>query len=172
MLTYLTGGGDVTWITVGSLVGFGVVLTVSPVVYRTIEKVEVVKVALTLFFLAVVAVAVIGWHTWSTAGEKTVTSTGRIPDGITFTMILSAIGAAGAGGVHNLVLSNWIRDKGYGMGAHVPSCVCPITGQSEASGANHYAFPQDEANLARWRVWWRRANTEHNMVFHSSWSAW
>ncbi|WP_201724763.1 Nramp family divalent metal transporter, partial [Streptomyces antimycoticus] len=118
VLTYLTGGGDVTWITVGSLVGFGVVLTVSPVVYRTIEKVEVVKVALTLFFLAVVAVAVIGWHTWSTAGEKTVTGAGRIPDGITFTMILSAIGAAGAGGVHNLVLSNWIRDKGYGMGAH------------------------------------------------------
>ncbi|GAA3360244.1 hypothetical protein GCM10017744_042130 [Streptomyces antimycoticus] len=165
VLTYLTGGGDVTWITVGSLVGFGVVLTVSPVVYRTIEKVEVVKVALTLFFLAVVAVAVIGWHTWSTAGEKTVTGAGRIPDGITFTMILSAIGAAGAGGVHNLVLSNWIRDKGYGMGAHVPKLVSPITGQSEASGADRYAFPQDEANLARWRVWWRRANTEHIVSF-------
>ncbi|WAP58053.1 Nramp family divalent metal transporter [Streptomyces sp. S465] len=164
-LTYLTGGGDVVWITVGSLVAFGVVLTASPVIYRTIEKVELVKVGLTLFFLAVVVVAVIGWHTWSTAGEKTVTGVGRIPHGITFTMILSALGAAGAGGVHNLVLSNWIRDKGYGMGAHVPKLISPITGQSEASGADRYTFPQDEANLARWRVWWRRANTEHIVSF-------
>jgi hypothetical protein len=80
-------------------------------------------------------------------------------------MMLSAIGAAGAGGVHNLVLSNWIRDKGYGMGAHVPRLVSPITGQEEARGGDFYTFPPTEENLARWQVWWRRANIEHVVSF-------
>jgi hypothetical protein len=95
-----------------------------------------------------------------------VTGFGQIPAGITFTLLLSAIGAAGAGGVHNLVLSNWIRDKRYGMGAHVPRLVSPITGQEEASGGDdRYTFPADEANLGRWRVWWKRANVEHAATF-------
>jgi hypothetical protein len=165
VLTFAVGGGDVVWITVGALAGIGVILTASPVIYRTVEKVEFVKVGATVLFLAVIVVAVISWQTWGEAGEKAVTGVGQIPDGITFTMLLSAIGAAGAGGVHNLVLSNWIRDKRYGMGAHVPQLVSPVTGQAQAAGADRYAFPQDEANLARWRVWWRRANIEHVVTF-------
>ncbi|MDT0317795.1 Nramp family divalent metal transporter [Streptomyces millisiae] len=165
VLTYAVGGGDAVWITVAALVVMGALLTVSPVIYRTLEKVELVKVGATLFFLAVIVVAVISWRTWGQAAEETVTGVGRIPEGVTFTMLLGGLGAAGAGGVHNLVLSNWIRDKGYGMGAHVPRLVSPITGQTEAAGADRYAFPQDEANLARWRVWWRRANVEHIVSF-------
>jgi hypothetical protein len=130
-----------------------------------VERVEMVKVALTLFFLAVVVVFVISLSTWGEGAKQVVTGFGSVPEGITFVMLLSAIGAAGAGGVHNLVLSNWIRDKGYGMGHHVPRLVSPITGQQEASGADFYVFPQDEANLARWRLWWKRANIEHFTSF-------
>ncbi|MFB4316003.1 Nramp family divalent metal transporter [Actinomadura sp. 21ATH] len=165
VFTYLVGGGDPVWISVGTLVVIGVLLTFSKVIYTTVERVEFAKVALTLFFLAVAAVFVISLATWGEGAEKTVTGFGRIPEGITFTMILSALGAAGAGGVHNLVLSNWIRDKGYGMGAHVPRLVSPITGREEAAGGDRYAFPEDEANLARWRVWWKRANIEHLATF-------
>jgi hypothetical protein len=70
--------------------------------------------------------------------------------------------------VHNLILSNWIRDKRYGMGAHVPRLVSPITGTEEAGGTggtDYFAFPQDEANLSRWKVWWKRANVEHFATF-------
>jgi hypothetical protein len=165
VFTFLTGGGDVTWITIAVLVTIGVVLTASPVIYRTVEKVEFVKVGLTILLLLVLVVAVISWQTWAEAGAATVRDFGRIPDGLTFAMMLGAIGAAGAGGVHNLVISNWIRDKGYGMGAHVPRLVSPITGQEEASGADFYRFPTDEANLARWQVWWRRANIEQVVSF-------
>jgi hypothetical protein len=165
VFTYLVGGGDPVWITVISLIAIGALLSVSKVIYRTVERVEVVKVGLTLFFMVVVVVFVISLATWGDAARETVTGFGRIPEGITFTLILSAIGAAGAGGVHNLVLSNWIRDKRYGMGAHVPRLISPITGQEEAAGSDRYAFPQDEANLARWQVWWKRANTEHFFAF-------
>ena len=39
---------------------------------------------------------------------------------------------AGAGGVNNLAQSNWIRDKGFGMGAYIPRIVSPITGEDVA----------------------------------------
>ncbi|WP_433826596.1 Nramp family divalent metal transporter [Actinoplanes sp. CA-015351] len=165
VFTYLFGGGDPVWITVIGLVLVGALLSVSKVIYKTVERVEVVKVALTLFFLAVVVVFVISLSTWGEGAKATVTDFGQIPEGITFTLILSAIGAAGAGGVHNLVLSNWIRDKRYGMGAHVPRLISPITGQEEAAGADRYQFPVDEASLSRWATWWKRANIEHLATF-------
>jgi hypothetical protein len=165
VFTYLVGGGDPVWITVAVLFSIGVLLSASRVIYKTVERVEVVKVGLTLFFLVVVVVFVISASTWGEGAKAAVTGFGQIPDGVTFTLILSAIGAAGAGGVHNLVLSNWIRDKRYGMGAHVPRLISPITGQEEASGAARYEFPQDERNLGRWRVWWKRANIEHLFAF-------
>jgi hypothetical protein len=165
VLTYLVGGGDPVWITVGTLVAIGVLLSVSKVVYNTVERVEVVKVGLTIFFLIVVVIFVISLGTWGDGAKATVTEFGQIPEGITFTLLLSAIGAAGAGGVHNLVLSNWIRDKRYGMGAHVPRLVSPITGREEAAGTDLYTFPADEENMARWQVWWKRANAEHLVTF-------
>jgi hypothetical protein len=165
VLTYLIGGGDAVWISVAVLVAIGILLPASKVIYKTVERVEFVKVALTLFFLAVVVVFVISLATWGEGAEQTVVGFGQIPAGISFTLLLSAIGAAGAGGVHNLVLSNWIRDKRYGMGAHVPRLVSPITGQVEASGAAKFTFPQDEQNLGRWKIWWKRANAEHFLTF-------
>ncbi|MGK5554434.1 Nramp family divalent metal transporter [Actinomadura kijaniata] len=165
VFTYLVGGGDPVRISVAALVVIGLLLTFSRVIYRTVELVEMVKVALTLFFLVVAAVFVISLSTWGEGAQRTVTGFGRIPEGITFTMILSGLGAAGAGGVHNLVLGNWIRDKRYGMGAHVPRLVSPITGREEASGGDRYGFPETADNLARWRVWWRRANIEHLATF-------
>ncbi|AGZ41497.1 Nramp family divalent metal transporter [Actinoplanes friuliensis] len=166
VFTYLVGGGDPVWITVASLVIVGVLLSVSKVVYTTVERVEIVKVGLTLFFLLVVVIFVISLSTWGEGARETVTGFGRIPEGITFTLLLSAIGAAGAGGVHNLVLSNWIRDKRYGMGAHVPRLVSPITGREEAAGTtDRYALALDDANLSRWNIWWKRANAEHLVTF-------
>jgi len=67
--------------------------------------------------------------------------------------------------VHNLVLSNWIRDKRYGMGAHVPRLISPITGKEEASGGDRYTFPETPENLSRWQIWWKRANIEHFSTF-------
>jgi amino acid transporter len=64
------------------------------------------------------------------------------------------------------VQSNWIRDKGFGMGKYVPRIVSPITGEEEAAPSDtRYTFPLDEPNMARWQVWWRRANLEQFLSF-------
>ena len=48
-------------------------------------------------------------------------------------LLLGALAFAGAGGGQNLVQSNWIRDKGFGMGSYVPRLASPVTGKPEAA---------------------------------------
>jgi hypothetical protein len=80
-------------------------------------------------------------------------------------MLLGALAFAGAGGTMNLSQSNYIRDKGYGMGAHVGRITNPLTGNEEAVSEVGYHFPHDEANGQKWRQWWRRAGWEHFFSF-------
>jgi hypothetical protein len=82
------------------------------------------------------------------------------------TSLLGAIAFAGAGGANNLVQSNYIRDKGLGMGARIPNIVSPITGEEEAAPGLGYTFPTNEENLNRWKRWWRVANQEQFFLFY------
>jgi hypothetical protein len=167
VLTFAVGLGEgaVVPISIASLVIIGILLTAWPVVYQTVEKVEFLKVGGTILFLAVVITLVISLSTWGEVPGEVVGNFGRIPEGLPIALVLAAIGAASAGGVNNLVLSNWIRDKGYGMGHHIPRLVSPVTGEDVARPSTGYMFPQDEANLSRWGVWWRRATIEHVVSF-------
>jgi Mn2+/Fe2+ NRAMP family transporter len=95
-----------------------------------------------------------------------VTSFGTFPGEIDLAILVGALAAAAAGGANNLVQSNWIRDKGFGMGRYAPRIVSPITGEEEAAPTgDRFDFPVDEANLSRWQVWWKRANIEQFVSF-------
>ena len=98
-----------------------------------------------------------------------ITNIGQMPDmttsGLSMVLLLGALAFAGAGGTTNLGQSNYIRDKGYGMGRYIGRITSPITGQQEATEEIGYHFPQDEQNLTRWRAWWRAANIEHLLSF-------
>jgi len=159
------GEGAVVPISIAALFIIGVTLTVSPVVYQTVEKIQFVKVGAVLFFLAVAVAVVIPLSAWAEIGPATARGFGRLPQGLEPAVVLTALAFAGAGGVHNLVQSNWIRDKGFGMGARIPRLVSPITGQDEARPSTGYMFRETEENLRRWRGWWRVANIEQFVSF-------
>jgi hypothetical protein len=87
---------------------------------------------------------------------------------------MGAIAYAGAGGGQNLCQSNWIRDKGFGMGHYVPRLVSPVTGKEDTGSAASetgegaaagYVFVPEGENLKRWKRWWRFANTEQALTF-------
>ena len=58
-----------------------------------------------------------------------------------------------------------MRDKGYGMGVHVPHLASPVTGEPEAAPGTGCTFREDEGNLARWKGWWDVANKEQLVSF-------
>jgi hypothetical protein len=169
-LTYALGGGDVVLITVLGLVSIGIALTVSPVVYQTVEKVMGIMVVAIMAFVVVAVVLATDASAWGDL-VKDFSHVGQVPvgegtgDGLSIALLLGALAFAGAGGANNLVQSNYIRDKNMGMGQRIPHIVSPITGEEEAHAATGYTFVTDRDNLRRWHGWWRVANREQFITF-------
>ncbi len=165
---YLVGYGEgaVPYIAILVLISLAIALTTSPVVYQTLERAEFFKVGLTFVFLIVAIFAALEFSAVRDLSTA-VTEFGRIPtsDVLPITVVLSGLVFAGAGGANNLVQSNWIRDKGFGMGAYVPRIVSPITGEPQAEPATGSMMRQDEENVAKFWQWWRTANIEQFCTF-------
>jgi hypothetical protein len=169
-LTYAFGGGDVVTITVLGLIAIGTALTVSPVVYQTVEKIMGFMVVLIMTFVAIAVVLATDASAWGDLVTD-FSNVGQVPvgegtgEGLGIALLLGALAFAGAGGANNLVQSNYIRDKGMGMGKHIPHIVSPVTGEEEAAAATGYTFATDEENMRRWRGWWSVANKEQFITF-------
>ena len=164
IFTYLVGG-DPNVIAIIVLLSIGVALTASPVVYQSLEKAEFFKVGLTIVFLIIAIFAAIKASAWADLPDA-VSNFGKIPsDEVAIATILAGLVFAGAGGANNLVQSNWIRDKGFGMGKYVPHIVSPVTGEDQAAPSTGTMVRQDEANIARFKGWFRQASKEQLVSF-------
>jgi hypothetical protein len=166
LATFLFGGGDPRSIALAILLVIGVALTLAPVVYVALERLIFVKIAAVLT-LGVLALALaVQPATWR-ALPAGVFGVGHVPGQLGFALLLGAVAFAGAGGGQNLCQSNWIRDKGFGMGQYVPRLVSPLTGEVQAStpAVARYTFEATPENLARWGRWWWFANVEQTFTF-------
>lgn len=164
LVTFLAGGNAAA-ITVAILLLIGVALTLAPVIYVALERLIFVKVAMVLTLVVLSLVLVVDAATWrALPGGLT---GGAIPGQLGYAVLLGAVAFAGAGGAQNLCQSNWIRDKGFGMGQYVPRLVSTLTGDEQASAASvcSYTFDATPDNLTRWRRWWRFANIEQVFTF-------
>jgi hypothetical protein len=158
-------GGDPRVLAAGGLAVCGVILSVSPVVYRTVEAVQMALVALIFVLLIVLGLLLIEWEAIEALLEGAL-RIGHVPDGIHVPLLLGALAFAGAGGSVNLAQSNYIKDKGYGMGCWIGRITSPFTGREEPVTQVGFALPGDAENLARWAGWWRRTNVEHFFSFY------
>ena len=153
---------------IAGLVLVGIVLTAGPVVYNTVERLQTILVGLILTSLVILAIIVVRFDAVA-AMATGIINVGEIPDldqhNLTLMGLLGALAFAGAGGTTNLGQSNYIKDKGYGMGRYIGRITSPITGQEEAISDVGFHFPMTTENVARWRSWWRAANIEHFFSF-------
>lgn len=92
-------------------------------------------------------------------------SWGTIPPGVDSTVLLGAIVFAGAGGLLNLCVSLWYRDKQAGMGKYAGRITNPITGKPEAMAETGYAFKPEGENFKRWRQWMRFIKIDQGLIF-------
>lgn len=90
---------------------------------------------------------------------------GWIPEGIDLNVLLGAIVFAGAGGMLNLCISLWYRDKQAGMGKYVGRITNPITGKAEAASATGYKFKINKHNLENWKEWMKFVRVDQGIIF-------
>ncbi len=150
---------------IAGLVLCGLILSLGPVVYRTMEVIQLALVgAIFLALLLLSALLVRGDTVLALASGAL--RVGSVPEGIHLPMLLGALAFAGAGGSVNLAQSNYIKDKGYGMGRWIGRITSPFTGREESDAEVGWAVAGEGVDLDRWRVWWRRTNLEHFLSFY------
>lgn len=163
LVTFLVGG-SVTVISIGMLLAIGFILTLSPVVYRTLERMQTVKVLAVGLLIVIASVFAIPESLW--IRTPALLADIDLPvEAMGWPLLLGALAYAGAGGGQNLCQSNYIRDKGFGMGVHAPRIVSPLTGEPVADVGTGWRFQIDDKSMRRWNLWWRMANIEQLSTF-------
>ena len=167
ILTWEFGGGETARAiySILSLIGVGLALSLGPVVYNTVERIQAVLVAVVLVFLLVIFFLVVE-AAHIVEMFKGIANVGYIPDGMELPLLLGALAFAGAGGTMNLAQSDFVRDKGYAMGRYMGRITSPLTGKEEVVADIGYYFEHTEENMGRWRAWWKGANREHFLTFY------
>lgn len=168
--TFIFGLHDtaVPLITTLFLIAIGLTVTISPVIYRTIERAEGVMLVLIILFIIVAIILATKASAWAEVITQIPHGVSNLPgylDELGTATLFGAVVFAGAGGANNLVQSNYLRDKGMGMGIRIPNIVSPITGEEVAAPSLGYMPPSTEENKRRFNIWWRIANQEQLITF-------
>jgi hypothetical protein len=88
-----------------------------------------------------------------------------IPSGADWFLIGAFAAYSGAGGVINVTLSNWARDKGFGMGRVVGFIPAAVGGQKVKLAHTGSVFQITAESLENWRGWWRIIQIDQWGVF-------
>lgn len=162
---------SIYYIGVATFLGCVAILTFGRRIERTLELLNWVLVATILGSFLVLAVVFVPGPTWAAAAtglagyDLTRGTFDFLPAG-TDLFLLGALAAySGAGGVVNITLSNWARDRGYGMGERAGYIPCAIGGQKVTLAHNGFMFEGNQKGMRRWRGWWRIVRADQWGVF-------
>jgi hypothetical protein len=147
------------------------ILTVGRRIERTLEILNWILVVCILggfFALALIAVPATTWLSGIVALAGFDLPRGRfdfLPAGSDFFLLGALVAYSGAGGVTNLVLANWARDRGYGMAARAGYISGAIGGDQVKLEHCGFTFEDDAENRRRWDGWWRIVRADQWGVF-------
>ena len=134
------------------------------VAYHVLER--SLKVMVPTFFILLVIISFYNLDAAIiTEALKGVVSFGFIPDNIDFSILLGAVVFSGAGGMLNLCVGLWYRDKQNGMGEYAGRIMNPITGRSEAIPATGFIFPDTKESTRKWKGWMRYMFVDQGIIF-------
>ena len=140
-------------------------------VERTLEWLNWVLVTCTLGGFLMIALWVVPLDTWLAAVTGFIgyaPATDRfefLPANADFFLLAAFVAYSGAGGMVNVTLSNWARDKGYGMGQRAGYIAGAVGGERVTLAHTGFMFDPTESNLAHWRGWWRIVRADQWGVF-------
>jgi len=88
-----------------------------------------------------------------------------LPPDADWLLIGAFVAFSGSGGVGNLMVSNWARDKGFGMGQVVGFIPAAVGGQKVRLAHSGSVFKVSAPSLRSWRGWWRIVRYDQWGVF-------
>ena len=88
-----------------------------------------------------------------------------IPEGADWFLLSAFAAYSGAGGMVNITLSNWARDKGFGMGKVVGYIPSAVGGQTVKLAHSGSIFRTTADSLKSWSQWWRIIQVDQWGVF-------
>lgn len=163
--------GTIYWTGVAIYLACVAILLVGRRIERTLELLNWVLISAILLGLLVLCVVVapaanwIGALTGLAAWDWEQGAFGFLPPGADWFLIGAFAAYSGAGGVGNLTLSNWARDKGFGMGGVAGYIPAAFAEDKVALAHTGSTFAPDAGNMARWRGWWRIVRADQWGVF-------
>jgi hypothetical protein len=170
----LAGPADaqvVYWIGVATFLATVSVLLVGRRIERTLEILNWIMIVCILGTFLILALLFVAPRTWAAAATGMVgfdpgTMSFRfVPTGADFFLLGAFAAYSGAGGVSNITLSNWARDKGYGMGQVAGYIPAAVGGKRVHLAHTGFTFLPTAEALARWRGWWRIVRADQWGIF-------
>ena len=159
------------YIGVGTFLACVAILSFGRRIERTLELLNWVLVAAILGSFLILSIMFVPLRTWAagvlglTGFDLTSGTFDFFPAGTDLFLLGALVAYSGAGGVTNIVLSNWARDRGYGMGERAGYIPCAIGGTKVVLAHNGFMFPNNPENISRWRGWWRIVSADQWGVF-------
>jgi hypothetical protein len=170
----LPGGDDATivyWIGVGLFLLCGMLLMFGRRIERTLEVLNWILVIAILGGFGLLALLFVPGRTWLAtlsgfAGFDLQTRSFQlIPEGADFLLLGAFAAYTGGGGVINLMLSNWARDKGYGMSSIAGYIPTAIGGKKIPLAHSGSTFVPNAESLQRWQGWWRIVRVDQWCIY-------
>ena len=165
---HIFGITDINLLSIVLLIAIGIILTVGPVLYKTVEKLQMILISIGVPAIFLLSIFIAKSNDW-TALSKGVFGIGNgyflLPVGISISSFLAALAYAGAGGNLNLAQAFYVKEKGYGMGRYSGRITSLISGKAEKIEVTGSKFEITKQNVLQFNQWWRNINIEHFLVF-------
>lgn len=159
-------------------------------VYNVLQWIMTLKVFTVLGFCLVVGVTCVSWQSWGNVFSGFI-KFGNVPitdangqDGLrnifshyaefgswpvialgNIALLGAFAGYAGGGGLSNSTYSNFVRDKGWGMGSQVGAIPSAVGGRHIKLSHIGSVFKITSENLQRWRGWWKYVLSDQLLVW-------
>jgi hypothetical protein len=134
---------------------------------RLLEKIALFMVIWIVVYLLVVDFFFVPGQAWLdvTKGLFDFGSIPKGPTGVDWALMGAFAAYAGAGGIGNCWITNWLRDKGFGMGSVVGFIPSAVGGKEVKLSHVGSVFEPNQSNMSRWREWWRYLWVDQGVLF-------
>ena len=140
------------WIASALILGVVLILSFGGTIERMLEYFAWTMLGVVFVFLLVINIVFVPLpHWWETF--RGFFSFSGVPQPLDWGLLGALAATAGSGGIGNLTVTNWMRDKGFGMGATVGAIPSAVGGHQIALSHVGTVFPATPQNLAHWRAW-------------------